>query len=206
MGNILTVPQFNIDGEKMADYTVSVALPEVVNQDLLSQVIRVYQTNQRQGNANAKTRGDVSGGGKKPWKQKHTGRARAGSTRSPIWRHGGVAHGPVAHDYNATIPDKMRTAAFKMALSDKINSSKVAVIAGLPAKIGSRKISTTFGKIVAKSPFTLVISAKTEDTLAKSSRNLADINMKALESFNAYDIISSPWIILSTAAAKKFLN
>lgn len=206
MAEIFTVPQFNLDGEKTGDYKVGVKLPEAINEDLLAQVVRVYQINQRQGNADTKTRGDVSGGGKKPWKQKHTGRARAGSTRSPIWRHGGVAHGPVAHDYNATIPDKMRQSAFKMALVDKIKSSRLVVITGDLKKPTTKKLSAAYAKITTKMPLTLVLSSKLESNLARSSRNLANLAMKSLDSFNTYDIIATPWLVFSLEAAKKFLD
>jgi LSU ribosomal protein L4P len=99
-----------------------------VNKALLHQIVVAYERNLRQGNAATKTRGEISGGGKKPWKQKGTGRARAGSSRSPLWRHGGVVFGPHPRDFSVQIPQKVKLAALKSGLNDKLNSGSIKII------------------------------------------------------------------------------
>ena len=109
-------------GKKIEDIELDkVVFGQEPNDDLLLQYLHIYKSNQRQGTSSAKTRSEVSGGGKKPWKQKGTGRARAGSIRSPIWRHGGVAHGPKPKSWNLKMPKKMKKRAMQCALTSKYN-------------------------------------------------------------------------------------
>src|SRR3989338_7109463 len=118
--NMPTFPLYNLEGKE----TEKVDLPEnifngKVNRHLLHQAVVMYQANKRQGTAATKTRGEVSGGGKKPWRQKGTGLARAGSNRSPLWRHGGVVFGPHPRDFGFSMPDKMKLDALRSSVNDK---------------------------------------------------------------------------------------
>ena len=121
---------YNQKGESVGEVELNSKIFEVKpNMHLLAEAVRIQQSNSRSGNANTKTRGEVSGGGKKPWKQKGTGRARAGSTRSPIWRHGGVTFGPRANqNWELKINKKAKTKALFMSLSDKAKNGSVIVI------------------------------------------------------------------------------
>lgn len=199
------VPQFNIQGEKTGDFAVTVALPDKVNSDLLAQAVRVYRANQRQNNAKVKTKGEVSGGGKKPWKQKGTGRARQGSTRSPQWRHGGVAHGPQPRDLAEHFPATMAKLAFKMALLDKITDGKIAVLASGEKGLKTKDMALSLAKITTAKKLTLV-SSGVKDVLVLAGRNIARVSTRGVSSLNSYDIIATPFLIVSTEAAVRLLK
>ena len=205
MAEKLLVPQFNISGEKTSDFEVTVALPEKVNSDLLTQAVRVYLANQRQNNAKVKTKGEVSGGGKKPWKQKGTGRARQGSTRSPQWRHGGIAHGPQPRDLSEEFPAKMAKLAFKMALLDKITDGKIAVLESGEKGLKTKNMALSLTKITTAKKLTL-ISSGVKDVLVLASRNIARVKTCGVSSLNSYDIIATPFLIVSEKAATTLLK
>ncbi len=168
---------------------------------LLAEAVRVHQNNSRAGTSHTKTRGEVSGGGKKPWKQKGTGRARAGSTRSPIWRHGGITFGPRSNQYwELKMNKKAKTKALFMTLSDKVANKQFIIVdqIDLPAaktkefvKIlqGFRKSVQTIGK----KP--LLVMAKKDDKLVQSSRNVASLNTIFANSLNILDILKADTVI-----------
>jgi len=198
----LTIPQFNISGEKASDFKVNILLPEKVNTDLLTQAIKVHLINVRQGTVDTKTKGEVRGGGRKPWKQKGTGRARQGSTRSPHWRHGGIAHGPKPYEYEATLTKKMSQLAFKMSLLDRLHSQSLAVLEGDFEKPKTSELAKALATIVKSGKLTLVVS-NDDHNLILGAKNLAGVRVQGVGSLGIYDIISAPFIVFSKTAARK---
>lgn len=178
-----------------------VELPEAVfgveiNEPLLHQVIVQLQANQRQGTSKTKTRAEVSGGGRKPWKQKGTGRARAGSNTSPIWVRGGKAHGPTPRDYYTTIPKKMRKLALISALSSRAQSENVLVVDSILCEQPKTKIiASLVSALSLNGKRNLLVVDKESSNIYLSGRNIPDLEIKPISEVNAYDIIANENII-----------
>ena len=174
-----------------------------VNKDVLYHAVIMYNANQRQGNAATKTRGDVSGGGKKPFRQKGTGRARAGSTRSPLWRHGGTIFGPHTRDFHRELPKKVKRLAFLSSINSKLNDEKVIGISALEiseAKTKKFKAIVDALKLKGKSLFVL---ETIDDKVKIASRNLQEVSVKNYRDFNTIDVLKCDNIVISKAAIKK---
>ncbi len=125
----ITLPIYNTQGKEVDSVKLNASVFDgIVNTEAIYQAVNAYRANQRNGLAATKTRGEVSGGGKKPWKQKGTGRARVGSTRSPLWRHGGVVFGPHPRDFSYTLPDKIKSVALKSSLNAKVKENNFIVL------------------------------------------------------------------------------
>lgn len=172
------------------------------NPALLTQYIRVYTSNQRQGTSSTKTRGEVSGGGKKPFKQKHTGRARAGSTRGPIWRHGGISHGPKPRDWALSFPKKMRKLALALALSAKYTGQEISIVKDLTfkeAKTQSLAGLLTTLKLPTK---TLIISAGTNKNLVLAGNNINGLQTAEVANVNAYQVLKAKNVLFEQDALK----
>jgi large subunit ribosomal protein L4 len=171
-----------------------VELPE----HLLFQVVKGYRANARQGTSKTKGRSEVSGGGKKPWRQKGTGRARAGSNTSPIWVRGGKAHGPDPRDYSTHIPKPMRKAALVSALSSRAKDEKIMVVDTIDCKPPKTKIMAQLLGALAVSDRRnlLVVDAKAKN-LYMAGRNVKNLNVKPLPELNAYDVLQSENIIFN---------
>jgi large subunit ribosomal protein L4 len=178
-----------------------VELPEAVfgvevNEPLLHQVIVQLQANQRQGTSKTKTRAEVSGGGRKPWKQKGTGRARAGSNTSPIWVRGGKAHGPSPRDYYTTIPKKMKKLALVSALSSRAQSENVLVVDSILCEQPKTKIvASLVSALSLNGKRNLLVVDKESSNIYLSGRNIPDLEIKPISEVNAYDIIANENII-----------
>lgn len=168
-----------------------------VNSQLLAQFMRVYWANQRQGTASTKTRGEVSGGGRKPWRQKGTGRARQGSIRSPLWRHGGVAHGPKPRDWSLNLPREMRLQALRQSLSAKARDLAVTLVNEIPAlEISTQTLADyLFGLTEAKK--ILVIVPQISRELALSARNLAEVTIVSAANLTAEKVLTCQALILT---------
>jgi len=186
----------------------TIDLPESIfavepNNALLHSVIVGFLANQRQGTAKTKTRAEVSGGGKKPWKQKGTGRARSGSNTSPVWARGGKAHGAQPRDYRQGITKKMRRKALLCAYSTRAAEEKIGVISGLAIEQPKTKIvADLLGKIgvfgtkeyIGK---TLLIISNDSKNVYLSGRNLKDVDVKSVNEVNAYDVVRASNIIFA---------
>jgi len=168
-----------------------------VNESLLHQVIKSYQANLRQGTAKTKTRAEVSGGGRKPWRQKGTGRARAGSNASPIWARGGKAFGAVPRDYYTVIPGKLKKLALISALSSRASDEKVVVIDALAVSEPKTKdIAAMLEAInLAGKKNLLIIDNENAKNIYLSGRNIRDLDVRPVNEINALDIITSENII-----------
>jgi large subunit ribosomal protein L4 len=152
-----------------------------VRNSLMHQAVVIHLANQRMGLASTKTRGEVSGGGKKPWRQKGTGRARVGSTRSPLWRKGGITFGPKPHSFRKDLPNRMKILALKSALNSKLNDKEMIVLEGL--KINSPKTKDFFDK-----------------NLKFSCRNLPNVDVDAAASLNTYYALDCKKLIFTKEA------
>jgi large subunit ribosomal protein L4 len=167
------------------------------NVPVMHQVVTAQLAARRAGTADTKTRAEVRGGGAKPWRQKGTGRARAGSSRSPIWSGGGVAFGPHPRSYKQRTPKKMVRLALTSALSDRANEGKVAVVASWDLDSPSTKSAKAILDGLGVSGKVLVVLGNDEAVAARSLRNLADVQVIRRGELNAYDVLVNDWVVFS---------
>ncbi len=187
-------------GKLTLNETVFGILP---NPQVVAQYIRVYLTNQRQGTSKVKTRGEVSGGGKKPWKQKHTGRARHGSSRSVQWRHGGIAHGPTPKDWLLSLPKKMKRLALISILSSKAQKNSINVLDGITMKNPNTKdIVSILNNLKLRGKVLMVLGSKDEKVI-KSSRNIEKLNVTLADNMNGYELMLADKILFIKDALEK---
>ena len=195
---------FNLQGSAVGELSLD---PELwdgrVNLPLLSQALAMYRHNVRAGTASTKTRGDVSGGGKKPWKQKHTGRARAGSNRSPLWRHGGSVFGPRPRDFYYRLPQPIRRKALLESLKGKLRDEELVVVDQLASETPKTKpfagLANTF-QIARKS---VIVLHEPTGALLKSLRNLASFELRNAANLNAWDVLNSQKVLMTKAAFQR---
>ena len=201
MANIKVV---NKAGEQVSELTLSDAIFSIEpNTSAMHIAVVNYLANQRQGTQSTLTRSEVSGGGKKPWRQKGTGRARQGSTRSPQWYHGGIALGPKPRSYSFTINKKVRRLAMKSAFSAKLAADEIIVLDtfGLDA-IKTKDVATTL-KAIESGKKTLIVLPEKDDTIFKSARNIAGVKVALVNTLNVYDMLNcTKIVILKDAVAK----
>ncbi len=202
-----TLAVHNIEGKKIEDMN----LPEEmfggkVNQDVIHQAVVMYQACQRQGNASTKERGSVSGGGKKPWRQKGTGQARAGSIRSPLWRGGGVVFGPHPRDFSYSVPKKVRLSALRETLNSRYQSDDLFCV----DKFFIPAVKTKeFVKILSQLNLAgkiLTIFDKQDKDLILACRNIARLNYARSEDVTAYDVLRSKKILVTKAALNQLIQ
>ncbi len=194
---------FNIEKKKVSQIELNDAVfAAQPNEAVIYDVVKMQLAARRAGTASTKTRSDVSGGGKKPWRQKGTGRARAGTTRSPLWRSGGIVFGPHPRDYSFNVPKKMRKQALISALSMKLKQDKMLVINDFPMeKISTRKFQDIIDLFdLKKALFVLDVD---NEKLQKSSRNVKNIKMIKSEGINVYDILNHEHLVLLEPSIKK---
>jgi large subunit ribosomal protein L4 len=175
-----------------------------VNEALLYEAVRHYQAGLRSGTHATKTRSEVAGSGKKLWKQKGTGRARVGSVRSPIWRHGGTVHGPQPRDYSYKLPKKMLVGALRSALSAKLRDGEIKIVHEFSfADHKTKNAMGALGKLEAGRTV-LVIDNGENRNLALGVRNLKGVTLLPTRAVNPYHLLGHKSVILSEAAARKF--
>ncbi len=195
---------FNKEGEKVEDVEVSeniFAAP--LKQGALHQTVVVQATRRRQGTASSKDRSEVRGGGSKPWPQKGTGRARHGSTRSPLWAGGGVTFGPHPRDYNPKVPKKMRRAALKSALSDKVNEGKLILVDHYGIDAPKTKQMASLLDNLKVNGGALVVLDQPDVNLIKAARNLPRVKTVNARQLNTLDIITYNYLVMSKAALQQ---
>ncbi|MCL2467774.1 MAG: 50S ribosomal protein L4 [Micrococcales bacterium] len=177
------------------------------NVPLIHQVVVAQRAAARQGTHATKTRGDVSGGGRKPYRQKGTGRARQGSTRAPQFAGGGVVHGPQPRSYAQRTPKKMKAAALRGALSDRARAGRVHVVAGFGlGEVPSTKQALEVLDRVSQRRHVLVVLARGDETTWKSLRNVPQVHLLAADQLNTYDVLVSDDVVFTTAALDAFLS
>lgn len=174
-----------------------------VNEDLLYESVRHHLATIRRGTAKTKTRHEVAGSGKKLWKQKGTGRARMGSIRSPLWRHGGTTHGPQPRSYAYHLPRKMQLGALRSALSAKLRDGELRVVSEFAIAEAKTKVmrKTLDGLDISKT--VLLVDNGENKNLALSSRNLEGVKLVASREVSVYDLLGHEQVLLSEAAARK---
>ena len=200
-----TVAVYDMTNNKVGDIELNEEIFGVeINEGLVHQALVMQMASWRRGTHSTKTRSDVRGGGRKPWRQKGTGRARAGSRRSPLWRGGGTIFGPHPRDYSFTMPRKQRRLALKCVLTDKLNEGNLIVLDTLefdePKTKKFVELQKTFGVDTCKSLF---ITSELIDNVTRSSRNLQNTKAIAALQLNVYDILNSEKLFLTKAAVAK---
>jgi large subunit ribosomal protein L4 len=174
-----------------------------VNEALLYEAVRHYLAGTRRGTASTKTRHEVAGAGKKLWKQKGTGRARVGSIRSPLWRHGGTTHGPQPHSYAYKLPRKMQLGALKSALSAKLRDGELRVVNEFALSGAKTKAMRQALNSLDATRTVLLVDNGDNQNLHLSSRNLEGVKLVASRDVNVYDLLGHQHVLLSEAAARK---
>ena len=198
------VAVFNMAGEKVSELALNDSVFAVEpNTSVMHMAVINYLANQRQGTQSTLTRAEVSGGGKKPWRQKGTGRARQGSTRAPQWYHGGIALGPKPRSYNFTINRKVRQHAIKSALSSKVLANELVVLDSLTlAAIKTKEIVKILAALKAGKKALIVLPEK-DDVVYRSARNIAGVKVAPANCINTYDILNCDTLILVKDAVAK---
>lgn len=199
-----TVDVINLQNQKVG----SVDLAEEVfgaevNDALIYESVRHYQAGRRAGSAKTKTRHEVAGSGKKLWKQKGTGRARMGSIRSPLWRHGGTTHGPVPRDYSYRLNKKMILGALRSALTAKLRDGELKIVEGFSFNDHkSKQVRKALDTLEAKKTALLVETAENRN-LELGSRNLEGVKLVGTKDLTAYDLLAYKNVLITKAAAEK---
>lgn len=174
-----------------------------VKKKTLYQAIVGYRANRRLGLAETKTRGEISGGGKKPWRQKGTGRARHGSTRSPLWRHGGVVFGPHPRDFSYTMPQQIRNEALRSSLNARITSGDVVLVEKIHILAPKTKEFAKFlDALKLSATSVLCVLESVTENIKRSARNIQGLQLLDSSSLNAYDVMNTKKIILSRDSLK----
>jgi len=198
-----TVKIVNFQGLETGEMTLSDAVfGTFIHVPAMHQVVVAHLANCRLGTHSVKTRGEVRGGGKKPWRQKHTGRARHGSNRSPVWVGGGVAHGPHPRDYSQKINKKVRCLALRSALSMKVEESLLTVVKSFDIdKPSTKAMKSFFEAVKAEKP--LVIVPEGNNNVRISARNIEGAKVINLGNINVYDILNSKALIVTPEVIAK---
>ncbi len=177
-----------------------------VNQDVIHQAVVMYQAGQRQGTLDTKERKEVSGGGKKPYRQKGTGRARAGSSRSPLWKGGGVTFGPHPRDFGYTVPKKIKKAALRESLNAKFQSEEMVCLDEVADKFSKTKEFAQILKALKLKGKTLALLDGFDDSVRLVSRNIPRFQVVSSDDVNAYDIMKNKNLLLTRSSIDKLLK
>ncbi len=206
----ITLPVYNADGKEVDSITLdSKVFDGKVNTDVIYQAVNAYRASHRTGLAATKTRGEVSGGGRKPWKQKGTGRARVGSTRSPLWRHGGVVFGPHPRDYSYTLPQKIRALALKSSLNAKVNENNMVILDSLiVAQPKTKEVCRIFANLKlaptskSKGLSVLFLNSNLDQNLKLALRNISFVDAKPAQDVHCYDVLAHKKIVVTKDGLK----
>ncbi len=195
---------YNMNGETVGNIELNdTVFGAEVNKAVLHSVVRAYLLNQRQGTQSTLTRTEVSGGGRKPWRQKGTGRARQGSTRSPQWTHGGIALGPKPRSYRVTINKKVKRVAMISALSAKVQAGELIVVDNIALGEYKTKAVVAMLKALSAEKKAYVVTEAVEPMFVKSAANIPTVKTTPVNAINVYDILNSNKMIVSANAVKK---
>ena len=195
---------YNQLGEVVGDIELNEAIFGIeVNEHVVYEVVKNHLANRRQGTQSAKTRAEVRGGGRKPWRQKGTGRARQGSIRAPQWKGGGVVFAPKPRSYNYTLPKKVRRLAMKSALTSKVQNGEMIVLDALNMEAPKTKEFVQILKNVNAAKKALVVTAENNENVIKSAKNIEGVATATVNTINVYDILKYDSFIITTDAVKK---
>ena len=198
------VSVFDMNGKKVSDLALAESVFGIEpNTYAMHLCVVNYLANQRQGTQSTRTRSEVSGGGKKPWKQKGTGRARQGSTRAPQWTHGGIAHGPKPREYGFSINKKVRRLAMKSAFTSKVAAEELVVLDELKLDAIKTKEVVKVLSALETGKKVLLVLPENNDVLYRSARNIAGVKVSTVNTLNVYDILNSDtMLVLKDSVAK----
>jgi large subunit ribosomal protein L4 len=200
----MEIPVVNQRGQAAGSVEVDDSIFDVpMNHALVHQLVVAYQANKRQGTHDTKTRGEVSGGGRKPWIQKHTGRARQGSIRSPQWRHGGTVFGPHPRDYRQDMPKRMRRQALKCAISEKLRQGSVVCVDSLDTLDGKTRSMASLLDALSISNSVLVVTEDSDTNAVRSGRNLKQVWTLPVNQLNAHELLRRSTILITREAVTK---
>lgn len=195
---------FDSKGNKVSDIALADSIFGIEpNVSAMHLCVVNYLANQRQGTQSTKTRSEVSGGGKKSWRQKGTGRARQGSTRAPQWTHGGIAHGPKPREYGFSINKKVRKLAMRSALSSKVAAEEMIVLESLELEAIKTKEVVNVLSALETGKKVLIVLPEKNDVIYRSARNIAGVNVSMVNTLNVYDILNSDTIVVLKDAVAK---
>ena len=198
------VAVLNMAGENVCEITLSDDIFGIEpNAVVMHAAVVNYLANQRQGTQSTLTRTEVSGGGKKPWRQKGTGHARQGSTRAPQWRHGGIVHAPKPRDYSYSLNKKVRRLALKSALSDKVLSNGLIVLDELKVEAYKTKVVADCLKAIGAGKKTLIVLDNNDAFAVKSIANIKGAKSAQINTINTYDIINADTLVIVKGAVAK---
>ncbi|HYE65003.1 MAG TPA: 50S ribosomal protein L4 [Pyrinomonadaceae bacterium] len=194
----------NLKNEEVGDLELSDAVFGVaLNEALIHAAVRNFLANARQGTVGTKTRGDVSGSGRKLWRQKGTGRARIASIRSPLWKGGGSTHGPQARDWSYNLPKKMRRGALRSVLSERLREGNLVLVDGFTLEQPKTKEFVKTLKTLGLDGKTLIVDTMENDNLARASRNVRRAKLVNSFGLNIYDLLYHEKLVISRAAAEE---
>ena len=200
----MELPVLNTGGDAIATLELDDSVFDIpMNPTLVHQAMVIYQLNQRQGTHSTRTRAEVSGGGKKPWIQKHTGRARQGSIRSPQWRHGGIAFGPKPRDYRIALPRAMRRKALRCVLSEKIRNQRLICIYSLDGLDGRTKSMKQLLENLSISGSVLVITEEAQQNVVRAGGNLKQVWTLPSDLVNANDVLKRQTVLVTAGAIRR---
>lgn len=201
---MLKVKVVDTAGKKVSDLKLAEGVFGIEpNKAAMHLAVVSYLANQRQGTQSTLTRSEVSGGGKKPWRQKGTGRARQGSTRAPQWTHGGIAHGPKPREYGFSINKKVRKLAMRSALSSKVAAEEMIVLESLELEAIKTKEVVNVLSALETGKKVLIVLPEKNDVIYRSARNIAGVNVSMVNTLNVYDILNSDTIVVLKDAVAK---
>ncbi len=201
----MNIPVINEASETQRELTVPDEIFEArYRRDLVHEAVRNYLANQRLGTHSTKRRDEVSGSGKKLWKQKHTGRARMGEIRSPLWYHGGIAFGPKPRDYSYAVPKKVRRGAMRSLLSERVRRNMLAVMETLEVEEPRTKAFVSkFAPILNAHKTVLFVDREVSESVRLASRNLPGVKTQRLEELNIYDLARYEMVVITEPAIMK---
>lgn len=201
---MIDLPVHNIKGENIGEISLRDDIFNTkINKYLVHQVVKCYLANKRRGTASTKNRGEVRGGGAKPWRQKGTGRARAGTIRSPIWVGGGIVFGPNPRDYSFSLPKKMKAIALKSVLSDKAKNNEIIILDKLSLEENKTKKMVEILENLKAFKKPLIIIEKEDKKIELSIRNIEGAMVLPVSKINAYDLLNQGKIIFTKEALKR---
>lgn len=200
MANVISV--VTKGGDKKGEVTLPAALFGIEpNEHVMYEAVRTYLANQRTGTACTKTRSDVSGGGRKPWRQKGTGRARIGSSRVTHWRGGGLAFGPKPRDLSMRLPKKIKRLALRSALSSKAASGEIKVVEDIElAKVSTKEIASMLSALGVAGAKALLVVGAANDTLLLSTRNIQNLLVSTARELTTYHVLQAEMVVVTESA------
>lgn len=198
------VAVYNMQGAQVGEIELNDSVFGIEpNEAVMYDFVKMQLANKRQGTSSTKTRAEVRGGGRKPWRQKGTGRARVGSTRNPIWTGGGIAFGPKPREYSYRLPKKVRRLAMKSALSSKMRDNKVIIVEGFDFEEPRTKLMVEALQALNAGKKTLVVTVDDDVNLMKSARNIPGVTSLTAEFINVYDILNHETLLMTRDAVTR---